>query len=191
MDNIIVIIISAMLVNNIVLTKFLGLCPFFGVSKNPKSALGMSIAVVSVMVLAGALTWTVHRWVLIPLSIEYMKYVVFILFIASMVQIIEIVIRRFNPKMHEVLGIYLPLITTNCAIMGVALINLVNEYSFFEAIANSFGAGLGFMMALMMMSGIRDRLELSSVPESFEGIPIAFIIAFVLALSFAVFGGLV
>ncbi len=191
MDNIIVIIIGSMLVNNIVLTKFLGLCPFFGVSKNTKSAMEMSIAVVSVMVLTGALTWTIHRWILVPLSLVYMKYVVFILFIASMVQIIEMVIRKFQPKMHEVLGIYLPLITTNCAIMGVALINLVSEYNFAEAVANSFGAGLGFMLALMVMSGIRERLELSSVPTCFRGVPIAFIVAFILAVSFTIFGGLV
>ena len=191
MDDIIVIIISAMLVNNIILTKFLGLCPFFGVSKKTNSALAMSIAGISVMVLTGMLTWIIYRMVLVPLSLEYMKYVVFILFIASMVQIIEMIIKKFHNKMYEVLGIYLPLITTNCAIMGVALINLVSEYSFVEAVANSFGTGLGFMLALMIMSGIRERLELCDVPQSFRGVSIAFIIAFILTLSFAIFGGLV
>jgi electron transport complex protein RnfA len=192
MENILTIAIGAILVHNLVLTRFLGLCPFFGVSKRMSSAVGMGGAVTFVMISTAILTWLIYNKILIPFHIEYMRIVVFILVIASFVQFVEMVIRKFSPALYGSLGIYLPLITTNCAVLGVALIiNEVERYPLTGAIVYGISAGIGFTLALLLMAGIRERLELAeSPPKSFEGWPIAFIVAALLSLAFMGFSGM-
>jgi electron transport complex protein RnfA len=190
MENLLVIAVGAIFVNNLVLSRFLGLCPFFGVSRNTSSALGMGLAVTIVMTCASAITWPIYTYLLRPFNIEFMEIVTFILVIATFVQLVEMVIRRYKPDLYGVLGIYLPLITTNCAIMGVALLNVEENYSFIESVVNGFAAGIGFMLALLLMSGIRERLEFADVPKSFQDLPIAFVSAALLALTFMAFSGM-
>ncbi|MEA2036947.1 MAG: RnfABCDGE type electron transport complex subunit A, partial [Nanoarchaeota archaeon] len=182
-ENLIAIIIGAIFVNNFILTRFLGLCPFFGVSKKTKPALGMGIAVIFVMSLASVVTWIVYNLVLVPLSIEYLQIVVFILVIATLVQFVELFLKKANPILYKTLGIYLPLITTNCAVMGVALLNVQEGYSFVAALVFGISAGVGFTLALLLMSGIRERLELSKVPQAFADMPIAFIVAALMSMA--------
>jgi electron transport complex protein RnfA len=190
MENLLLIALSAILVNNFVLFRFLGLCPFFGVSKKTSSALGMGGAVIFVMTCASALTWPIYTYLLVPLGLQFMKTVVFILVIAAFVQLIEMVIRKHAPELYEALGIYLPLITTNCAVLGVALLNVDERYQFLGSMVNGFAGGVGFTLALLLMSGIRERLELAEVPRSFRDLPIAFISAALLAFAFMAFSGL-
>ncbi len=191
MENLIAIMIGAILVNNFILTRFLGLCPFFGVSKKTKSALGMSLAVTFVMTLASIVTWILYHFILVPLKIEYLKIIVFILVIATLVQFVELFLKKSNPLLYRALGIYLPLITTNCAVLGVALLNIQENYSFIGAVVFGVSAGIGFTLALALMSGIRERLEISKVPKAFEGLPIAFIVASILSMAFLAFSGMV
>ncbi len=192
MENLLSIVIAAVFINNIVLTKFLGLCPFFGVSTRVRNALMMGLAVTFVMSCASILTWLIYEYLLIPFEIEYMRIVAFILVIASFVQLVEIVIRKTLPDLYRAFGIYLPLITTNCAILGVTLINVeVESYSFVASAVNGLATGLGFSLALFMMAGMRERLEISEQPVSFRGLPIAFITASLLALAFQGFSGMV
>ena len=179
------------LINNFILSRFLGLCPFFGVSKKLKNAISMGLAVLLVMVVASLVTWLIYNYILIPYDVEFMHIVVFILVIASLVQIIEMAIKRTNIKLYNALGIYLPLITTNCAILGIVLINAYDAYDLAESLVASLGAGVGFILVLSIMSGIRERLELSDTPKSFKGMPIAFMVAMILSLSFLGFGGMV
>jgi len=180
------------LVNNMVLVKFLGLCPFFGVSKNLSSAFSMGIAVLLVMLVASLVTWPLFHYLLIPYGAEYMRTVIFILVIASLVQIIEMAIKRTNITLYNALGIYLPLITTNCAVLGITFINIDSKYTFPESIAAALGAGLGFTLVLVIMSGIRERLDLADTPKAFRGAPIAFIVAMFLGLAFTLaFGGMI
>jgi electron transport complex protein RnfA len=179
------------LVNNMVLVKFLGLCPFFGVSKNLSSAFSMGVAVLLVMLVASAVTWPLFHILLVPSGVEFMRTVIFILVIASLVQIIEMTIKRTNLTLYNALGIYLPLITTNCAVLGITFINIDNEYSFLGSIAAALGAGAGFTLVLVIMSGIRERLDLADTPKVFRGAPIAFIVAGLLGLAFLSFGGMV
>jgi electron transport complex protein RnfA len=179
------------LVNNMVLVKFLGLCPFFGVSKNLSSAFSMGVAVLLVMLVASAVTWPLFHLLLVPSGVEFMRTVIFILVIASLVQIIEMAIKRTNLTLYNALGIYLPLITTNCAVLGITFINIDNEYSFLGSIAAALGAGAGFTLVLVIMSGIRERLDLADTPKVFRGAPIAFIVAGLLGLAFLSFGGMV
>ena len=190
MENLLVIAVSSIFINNFVLFRFLGLCPFFGVSKKTSSALGMGFAVMFVMTCASAITWPIYSYLLEPLHLEFMKIVIFILVIAAFVQFTEMVIRRYAADLYEALGIYLPLITTNCAIMGVALLNLEEGYYFIGSVVNGFSAGVGFTLALLLMSGIRERLEFADVPQSFRNLPIAFISAALLALTFMAFSGM-
>lgn len=190
MDNLLAIAVGSIFVHNFVLYRFLGLCPFFGVSKKTSSALGMGLAVIFVMTCASAITWPVYTYLLRPLGIEFMRTVTFILVIATFVQLVEMVIRKYQPSLYKSLGIYLPLITTNCAVMGVALLNVEAGYSLIGSIVDGFSAGIGFTLALLLMSGIRERLELAHVPESFKGLPIAFISAALLALAFMAFTGM-
>ena len=185
------IIISAVFVNNFVLARALGICPFLGVSKKTGPALGMGAAVVFVMSMASGAGFLLTEYFLVPYNVEFLKTIVFILVIASLVQLVETVIRRKSKALFHALGIYLPLITTNCAILGVVLLNFSKSYGLFEALAHGLGAGIGFMLALIIMSGIRERLELASVPESLKGLPIAFITAGILALSFLGFSGMI
>ena len=185
------IIIGAIFVNNFILTRFLGLCPFFGVSKKSKPALGMGIAVVFVMTLASITTWVAYKLILVPLKIEYLQIIVFILVIATLVQFVELFLKKANPILYKTLGIYLPLITTNCAVLGVALLNVQEDYSFIGASVFGFSAGVGFTLALLLMSGIRERLEFSKVPKAFDGLPIAFIVASLMSMAFLAFSGMI
>jgi electron transport complex protein RnfA len=185
------ILMSMVLVDNLVLSKFLGICPFLGVSKKMDSALGMSYAVIAVMVLATAATWPIYTYFLKPYGIEFLQTIVFILVIASLVQLIEMVLKKYVPGLHAGLGVYLPLITTNCAVLGIAILNLDNEYSFVQSLVNALGGGLGFLVALVLFSGIRKQLDSSNVPLAFRGIPATLIAASILALSFMGFTGVV
>ncbi len=191
MENLFAIIIGAIFVNNFILTRFLGLCPFFGVSKKTKPAIGMGLAVTFVMTLASIVTWIMYNWVLLPLGIEYLQIIVFILIIATLVQFVELFLKKANPVLYKTLGIYLPLITTNCAILGVAFLNVQEEYSFVAALVFGISAGVGFLLALLLMSGIRERLELSKVPKAFQGLPISFIVAALMSLAFLAFSGMI
>ncbi|MBU0627603.1 MAG: electron transport complex subunit RsxA [Nanoarchaeota archaeon] len=185
------IIIGAIFVNNFILTRFLGLCPFFGVSKKTKPAFGMGLAVIFVMALASIVTWAAYNWILVPLKIEYLQIIVFILVIATLVQFVELFLKKANPILYKSLGIYLPLITTNCAVLGVALLNVQEDYSFINATVFGAAAGIGFTLALLLMSGIRERLELSKVPKAFDGLPIAFIVAALMSMAFLAFSGMI
>jgi electron transport complex protein RnfA len=183
--------VAAVLVNNFVLTRFLGICPFLGVSKKVETAIGMGMAVVFVMTLASIATWVVQKCILHPLGIEYLRTIAFILIIASLVQLVEIVMQKIAPALYEALGIYLPLITTNCAILGLALLNVVKEHGFIESTVFGLGASIGFTLALILMAGIREKLEYAEVPEPLKGVPIALITAGLLSLAFMGFSGLV
>ena len=184
------LVIGAMLVNNFVLSQFLGICPFLGVSKKLGSAVGMSAAVIAVMVMATAATWPIQHYILDAYDLGYLQTIVFILIIASLVQLVEIVMKRFLPPLHKALGIYLPLITTNCAVLGVTIMNIDNQYGYVESLVNSFGAGLGFLVAMVMFAGVRERLETADIPQGLKGVPSTLIAASLVSLSFLGFQGL-
>ena len=186
-----IIFLSAALVHNYVLNRFLGICPFIGVSKNSSAAFGMGMAVIFVMTIASMATWMIQHYLLIPLNISFLQTITFILVIATLVQFVEMVIAKISPALQQALGIYLPLITTNCAVLGVATINSDSNLDFIGSIVNGLGAGVGFTIALLLMSAIRERLDLADVPECMRGIPIAFIIAGLMSLAFMGFTGLV
>jgi len=190
-DNLFAIFISMALINNLVLSKFLGLCPFFGVSKKLSNAVSMGLAVIMVMVAASIVSWIIFFQLLVPFEIGYMSTVIFILVIASLVQILELTIKRTNASLYNALGIYLPLITTNCAVLGITFINVRAEYNFVETIVSALGAGVGFTLVLAIMSGIRERLDIADVPDSFRGMPVAFLVAMVLGICFIAFSGMV
>lgn len=191
MQDLLSIAVGAILIQNIVLTRFLGLCPFFGVSTKRGNAVAMGLAVLFVMTSSSILTSLIYLYILIPLGIQYMRIVVFILVIAAFVQFVEMLIRKLSEALYRALGIYLPLITTNCAILGVALINTdVEKYALLPATVNGMATGIGFMLALFLMAGIRERLELADLPRAFEGLPIAFVSAALLALAFQAFSGM-
>ena len=181
------IIITFAFINNFILTQFLGLCPFIGVSRKTDSAVGMGFAVIFVMSLASLITWAVYRLVLVPLGIGFLQTIAFILVIASLVQLVEMVIQKTSPALYQALGIYLPLITTNCAVLGIALIAVRNEYNALESFVAGFSAGLGFLIAIVIMSTIREKLDGEWVPKPFRGIPISFVTAGLMALAFAAF----
>ncbi len=191
MNNLISIFILMAIVNNIVLAKFLGLCPFFGVSKKLSNALSMGLAVTLVMLIASISTTVIYNYLLVPFQVEFMRIVLYILVIASLVQMVELAIKRTNVALYNSLGIYLPLITTNCAVLGVALINSTENYTILQSTVSALGGGVGFSLVLIIMSGIREKLELSEAPESMEGLPIAFITAAMLALAFLGFRGMI
>lgn len=183
--------ISAILVNNFVLFYFLGICPFLGVSKKIDSALSMGLAVTFVMTITSVVSWAINNWILIPNELDYLKIVSFILVIASLVQLVEMFIRKISPPLYQALGIYLPLITTNCAIMGLALLVALREYGFAEAVVFGVGSGLGFTLAIILMAGIREQLDLADVPEPLKGAGIALIVAGIMALGFTAFIGMI
>lgn len=187
----ILLFIAAAITNNFVLTYFLGICPFIGVSKKIESALGMGFATTFVMTLAALVTWLINHFILIKFGLPFLEYVLFILVIASLVQIVEMFIRKTSPQLYRALGIYLPLITTNCAILGLALFASLRNYQFLESVVFGFGAGVGFTLALVIMASIREELEFADLPESVKGAAITLIIAGLLALSFMGFGGLI
>lgn len=191
MTNLITIFLSMALINNFILVRFLGLCPFFGVSKKLSNALSMGVAVTLVMFIATVATWIINRYILMPFDVEYMDIVIYILVIASLVQIVEMAIKRTNLTLYNALGIYLPLITTNCAVLGITLINATEAYSLSESIASSLGGGIGFTLVLIMMSGIREKLELADSPRSMKGLPVALLTAMLLGLTFLGFGGMI
>jgi electron transport complex protein RnfA len=185
------IFISAILVNNFVLYYFLGICPFLGVSKKIDSAFSMGLAVTFVMTITAVVSWAINHWILIPNNLDYLQIVSFILVIASLVQLVEMFIRKISPPLYQALGIYLPLITTNCSIMFLALLAALREYSFAEAVVFGVGSGLGFTLAIVLMAGIREQLDLADVPESLKGAGIALIVAGIMALGFMAFIGMI
>ena len=189
--SLLVIMLSAVLVNNYVLVKFLGICPFLGVSKKIDQASGMGVAVTVVMLLATAATWPIQTYILDPLSLGYMQTIVFIVIIASLVQMLEIILKKFIPALHKSLGVYLPLITTNCAVLGVTINNITDEYTFIESMVSSLGCGLGFLLAMWLFAGVRSRLEESDAPECFKGMPITLVAASIVAVAFMGFGGVI
>ena len=191
MKEMLIILFSAILVDNFVLSKFLGICPFLGVSKNLKTAMGMSMAVIFVMVLATAITWPVFDLLLAPYDLGYLQTVIFILVIAALVQLIETFLKKALPPLYQALGIYLPLITTNCAILGVAILNIDQAYGFGESMINSLGAGLGFMLALFLFSGVRSKVDHADVPRFFKGLPITLVSAALVSIAFFGFKGLI
>lgn len=186
-----VVFIGAVLVNNFVLVRFLGLCPFLGVSRKLDTAFGMGMAVIFVMSLSSLASYLIYRHILVPLHLEYLQIIAFILVIASLVQLVEIVLQKFSPNLYQALGIYLPLITTNCAIMGLALLNVIKEHDFLKSLVFGISAGIGFTIALLIMAGIRERLELADVPEHFRGFPITLILAGLISMAFMGFSAIV
>lgn len=191
MQRLFFIIIGAVLVNNFILTRFLGICPFVGVSSQVDASLGMGSAVIFVMTMASLVTWLFQTYILTPFHLEFLQTISFILVIASLVQLCEIVIRKVSPTLKQSLGIYLPLITTNCAVLGVAILNIRSNHTFIEAVVNGFGSGLGFTLALLLMAGIRERLELAPLPAPFKGAAITFLVASLLSIAFLGFIGLI
>lgn len=191
MKEMMIILFSAILVDNFVLSKFMGICPFLGVSKKLDSAVGMSAAVIFVMLMATAVTWPIYDMLLEPNGLAYLQTVVFILVIASLVQLVEVILKKYVLALHKSLGVYLPLITTNCAVLGVTVLNISEKYNFAESMVNSLGAGIGFMLAMVLFAGVRQRLENIDAPESFQGLPITLIAASIVSASFIGFGGVV
>lgn len=181
------ILITYIFVNNFILVKFMGICPFIGVSKNSSSAIGMGVAVTFVTSVTSAATWAIYYGLLAPLGLEYLKTIAFILVIAALVQLVEMVIRKISPSLYQALGIYLPLITTNCAVLGICILNIDEGRNLLESFVAGIAAGLGFTMAIVLMSNIREKLELTPVRKSFVGVPITFISAGIMALSFMAF----
>lgn len=187
--SIVSILLAGILTNNMVLSKFLGICPFLGVSKKVNTAFSMSIAVTLVMVIATAVTWPIYTYLLYP-NFTYLQTVVFILVIAAIVQLIEIVLKKFIKPVYNALGIYLPLITTNCAVLGITMLNITNELNFVQSLFNALSAGLGFMLAMILFAGVRSKLDTADIPEFLKGLPITLIAAALVALSFLGFAGI-
>ena len=189
--SLIVILLSSVLVNNYVLARFLGICPFLGVSKKLDQATGMGIAVTAVMLLATAVTWPIQYFLLDKTGLGYLQTIVFILVIAALVQMVELLLKKFSPALHKGLGVYLPLITTNCAVLGVAINNINDGYTFLESMVSAVGVGLGFLLAMVLFSGLRSRINESNIPAAFRGLPVTLIAASFISLAFMGFGGIV
>ena len=185
------IIVGAILVNNVVLAQFLGICPFLGVSSKVETSLGMGAAVTFVMSLTAVVAWCIQTYVLVPLHIEYMQTIVFILVIAALVQMVEIILKKVSPSLYQALGIFLPLITTNCAVLGVAILMIQKEFTLLQSVVFSFASAIGFALALVLFAGIRERLDFEEVPAAMKGIPVALVTAGILAMAFMGFSGLV
>ncbi|MDD5018257.1 MAG: electron transport complex subunit RsxA [Eubacteriales bacterium] len=188
---ILLLLLSTILVNNFVLSRFLGICPFLGVSRRVETALGMGFAVTFVMALASVISYLVQYYILVPLGIEYMQTIAFILVIAALVQLVEMALQKLVPALYSALGVYLPLITTNCAVLGVAIINITEKYSLLQTLVNGIGGAIGFTLAIVLFAGIRERLELADIPEAMKGFPIALVSAGLMAIAFLGFSGLV
>ncbi len=191
MPTLLLIIISSVFVNNFVLSRFLGICPFLGVSKRIDTALGMGLAVTFVMTIASAFAYMVYAWILVPLKVEYLYNIAFILVIASLVQMVEMVIQKVSPTLYSALGVYLPLITTNCAVLGVAVLNMQEGYNLLESVINGFSAAVGFTLGITLFAGVRERICHNRILSAFEGFPIALISAGLMAIAFLGFQGLV
>lgn len=186
-----IILISAAFVNNVILSQFLGICSFIGISNKIKTSAGMGFAVIFVITLASAIASMIYKGVLQPLNLDYLKTIVFIMVIAALVQFVEMVIKKFSPGLYDALGVYLPLITTNCAVLGVALINVNEDFDIVKSIVNGFGTAVGFTIAIVLMAGIRERMEYNDISKSFKGSPIVLITATLMAMAFYGFAGLV
>ena len=184
------ILVLSVLVENFVLAQFLGICPFLGVSKKLNTAVGMSLAVIFVMVLATAVTYPIYQWILLPNNMAYLQTIVFILFMAALVQLVEITLKKYMPSLYNALGIYLPLITTNCAVLGVCVLHFTKGYSYPQALVNAFGSGLGFLVAMVLFAGVRERLETCDIPDFLKGLPITLVAAAITSLSFMGFSGM-
>ena len=189
--SLVIILLSSVLVNNYVLSRFLGICPFLGVSKKLNQAVGMGVSVTAVMLLATLATWPIQHYVLNKFDLGYLQTIVFILIIASLVQMLEILLKKFSPALHQGLGVYLPLITTNCAVLGVSINNITDGYNFVESVFSSLGCGLGFLLAMVLFSGLRSRIEETDIPRSFRGVAITLIAASFISLAFMGFAGIV
>lgn len=185
-----VLLVGSSLVSNVVLSQFLGLCPFLGVSKKTSTATGMGAAVIFVITLSSAVTGVIYKFVLQPLNLTYLQTIVFILIIAALVQFVEMFLKKFMPSLYEALGVYLPLITTNCAVLGIAITNVQKEYGIGVGIVNGFATALGFMIAIVVLAGLREKMEYNDVPESFKGMPIVLLTAGLMAIAFCGFSGL-
>lgn len=190
MAEILMIMLAAILTENFIFIKFMGICPFLGVSDKADKAVGMSFAVIFVMTLSSAVTWVVYHFILVPLDIEYLQTIAFILIIASLVQFIEMFLKKYVPALYSSLGIFLPLITTNCAVLGAALLNISNGYTFIQSVVFGCSAALGFMVAVLIFAGVREKLKYSDVPKSFQGMPIALVTAGLIAMVFSGFSGI-
>lgn len=188
--NLILLFLSVVLVNNVITSQFLGICPFLGVSKKVDTAVGMGVAVTFVLTLASFITYFVQK-ILEITNNQFLQTIAFILVIASIVQFVEMVIQKMSPSLYQALGVFLPLITTNCAVLGIALVNVQNNYNLVETMVNGFGAGIGFTLAIVLFAGIRERLELADIPESFKGFPITLISASLMSIAFLGFAGLI
>ncbi|HBG45600.1 MAG TPA: electron transport complex subunit RsxA [Deltaproteobacteria bacterium] len=191
LGTLILIFISAALINNFVLTYFLGICPFLGVSNKTENAVNMGLATTFVMTLTAAATWPIYNYVLVPFHVPFLQYVSFIIIIAALVQLVEMYIRKSSPALYRALGIYLPLITTNCAVLGLALFMVLRDYNYLQSIVFGFATGVGFTLAIVMMSGIREELEFADVPRHFQGVSMTLIVSGMLALAFMGFAGLI
>lgn len=189
--SLIIILLSSVLVNNYVLSRFLGICPFLGVSKKLDQAVGMGVSVTAVMLIATLATWPIQHFILDRFGLGYMQTIVFILIIAALVQMLEIILKKFSPALHRGLGVYLPLITTNCAVLGVAINNITDGYNFVESMVSSLGVGLGFLLAMVLFSGVRSRIDETEIPKPFRGIAITLIAASFISLAFMGFAGIV
>ena len=182
--NLMYIFVTSSLVENIVLAKFLGCCPFLGVSKKLDSAVGMSSAVIFVLLMSTAVAWPIYTFLLVPFGLEYLQTIVFILVIAALVQLVEFVMKKYMKPLYRALGVYLPLITTNCAVLGCVLLNVENSYNFIESIVNTLGIGIGFMLAMVLFAGVRSKMETVEFPKSFQGVPITLVAASIVSMSF-------
>lgn len=191
MPAILAVLLTAMITDNFVVSKFMGICPFLGVSKKLDSAVGMGAAVIFVMICSTLATYPFYHFVLVPLGLDYLYNIGFILIIAIFVQLVEIILKKISPSLHKLLGVYLPLITTNCAVLGVCILNVDNGLSFGHSLINALGAGLGFLMALVVFSGVRGRIENSDIPDAFKGVPSTLVAAAILVLGFMGFSGMI
>lgn len=190
MGDLLKIAVATALINNVVLSQFLGLCPFLGVSKKTKTAAGMGAAVVFVMTIASALSYVVYTQVLVRFGVEYLETIVFILLIAALVQFVEMVLKKFSPALYKALGVYLPLITTNCAVLGIVIINVQKSYNFIESIVNALGTAIGFTIAIIILAGLREKMEYNKISPAFKGMPIVLITAGLMAIAFSGFAGI-
>ena len=191
MKELLLILVSSAIVNNVVLSQFLGLCPFFGVSKRIETAAGMGGAIIFVITLSSFVTGLIYNFILVPTHMEYLQTIVFILIIAALVQFVEMFLKKGMPALYQSLGVYLPLITTNCAVLGVALNNVKYEYSILESVVNGFATGVGYRIAIVLLAGIREKMEYNDIPESFQGMPIVLLTAALMAIAFFGFSGIV
>ncbi|HHX55694.1 MAG TPA: electron transport complex protein RnfA [Clostridiales bacterium] len=190
MGDLLLILVAGMLVNNVVLSQFLGICPFLGVSRKIETSTGMGLAVVFVITISSAVTNLIYNLILVKMNLEYLQTIVFILVIAALVQLVEMVMKKYSPSLYDSLGVYLTLITTNCAVLGVVLINVQKSYKFVDSVINGFGTSIGFLFAIVLMAGIREKSEYNNVPKSFQGTPIVLVSAGLMAMAFYGFGGL-